>query len=371
MDVPAIPIQLRHIQYLAVIIEEGQISRAATRLHVAQPALSQAVRKLERALGVQLLRRHPWGVTPTQAGHAFLRSGRLALEAARDAAAAARMCEAAAPLVVGFLPPWTETATEILATVEFRGPNPCVEVRELPDGDALGLLLNGNVDVAFLWASPEHAELVREPVFEDRRTVVLRASHPLARQSRLSIAELSSASVEASPTYKALVDPEDGRPRPVSGPDGHALTFHEIAALVEMGRALYVGPATLTRALVRPGVVVRPVVGAKPPVLSLVRHRSNCDQRVLGLFQAARGRTDPPPSAGGPARRAQEDNGPTSPAVAGTPLSDARSETSGREVRPTPPLGSEVLGARVRPRRGGMRRSRRTAAPPWRPARVT
>jgi len=63
--------RLRQIQYFVAVAEEEQITRAARKLHLAQPALSQAIAQLESQLGVALLERHAHGVTLTAAGEAF------------------------------------------------------------------------------------------------------------------------------------------------------------------------------------------------------------------------------------------------------------------------------------------------------------
>lgn len=79
--------ELRHLRYFVAIAEERSFTRAAERLWIAQPGLSQQMRSLERELGVDLLQRHPRGVTLTEAGELFLERARVAL-AASDAAAA-------------------------------------------------------------------------------------------------------------------------------------------------------------------------------------------------------------------------------------------------------------------------------------------
>jgi DNA-binding transcriptional LysR family regulator len=79
--------ELRHLRYFVAIAEERSFTRAAERLWIAQPGLSQQMRGLERELGVQLLERHPRGISLTEAGELFLERARIAL-AATDAAAA-------------------------------------------------------------------------------------------------------------------------------------------------------------------------------------------------------------------------------------------------------------------------------------------
>src|SRR2546423_13420569 len=65
-------VHLRYLRYFVVVGETRNLSRAAAELHVAQPALSRQIRDLERQLGVDLLERHPKGVTPTPAGEALI-----------------------------------------------------------------------------------------------------------------------------------------------------------------------------------------------------------------------------------------------------------------------------------------------------------
>jgi DNA-binding transcriptional LysR family regulator len=69
------------LRYFVTVAEEGQITRAARRLHIAQPALSQALAQLEAELDIVLFERHPRGVTLTPAGEAFLVKARAALAA--------------------------------------------------------------------------------------------------------------------------------------------------------------------------------------------------------------------------------------------------------------------------------------------------
>ena len=75
--------ELRHLRYFVAVAEELHISRAAERLHVAQPAVSEQIRKLERDLGVELLDRTRRPIALTDAGAAFLAEARRVLEGAQ------------------------------------------------------------------------------------------------------------------------------------------------------------------------------------------------------------------------------------------------------------------------------------------------
>jgi DNA-binding transcriptional LysR family regulator len=78
------------MRYFVAVAEEGQFTRAAEKLHIAQPARSKSIAQLEGQLGVKLLDRHPRGVTLTAAGEAFYAKARVAVTAAADAAATAQ-----------------------------------------------------------------------------------------------------------------------------------------------------------------------------------------------------------------------------------------------------------------------------------------
>src|SRR5690349_19063673 len=86
--------ELRHLRYFVVVAEEGHFTRAAERLNMQQPPLSQQIRALEQELGFSLFRRHPKGAELTIGGEAFLLEAKSILQSvASGAARAARVAK--------------------------------------------------------------------------------------------------------------------------------------------------------------------------------------------------------------------------------------------------------------------------------------
>lgn len=163
-------VELRHLRRFVAVVEAGQITAAARRLHLAQPALTQSIHTLERAVGATLLERHPRGVRLTAAGERFLAGALATLRTCEEAVAAAREVGSAPPTVVVGAIPAAPQVGGILAA--FRRENSDIGVRWHPLGltrDSLALL-DGEVDVSFTTvdyglAGVESAVLFELPVF--------------------------------------------------------------------------------------------------------------------------------------------------------------------------------------------------------------
>src|ERR1700757_1301035 len=140
--------ELRHLRYFIAVAEESSLGRAAHRLHVSQPALSQQISGLEDELGLKLFKRSSRGVELTEAGRAFLNGGRRVLLAAQEAAERAK--EAAngerGLLVIGSLGASTISfLADVLA--RFREQHPLVEITLLHMNNRVQVeaVLNGSL----------------------------------------------------------------------------------------------------------------------------------------------------------------------------------------------------------------------------------
>ncbi|HEU5037991.1 MAG TPA: LysR substrate-binding domain-containing protein [Nocardioides sp.] len=182
---------LRHLRSFAVLAEERHFGRAAARLHLAQPALSQQVKQLERELGVELFTRTTRRVEPTEAGLRFAQHARTVLadvDRARDDMTALATGHAGR-VSVGFI----GTATyDVLPRVaqEVRRELPGVEL-ELRGELLSPQLVAGLADRSFDLALLRPVDGVEAQVLRSERLVaVLPAAHPLAGRRRIGLARL-------------------------------------------------------------------------------------------------------------------------------------------------------------------------------------
>jgi DNA-binding transcriptional LysR family regulator len=189
------PVELRHLHYFVVVAEELHFRRAAERLHIAQPSVSQQVRRLEDELGVRLFERNRRGVTLTPAGAVLLDEARVTLAQAARAADRARAAGAGERGLLRVNLTRSLTGGLAGAIVDsFRERYPEVQL-ELDVGQTsihAEQLRRGAIDVAFvrpplLDSELEEVELAREPL-----VCVLPTGHRLARHKLIERRDIAS-----------------------------------------------------------------------------------------------------------------------------------------------------------------------------------
>lgn len=186
-------IELRQLKAFVAVAEEGTFVRAAARLGVVQPAVSQAVARLETELGLVLFERSSRRVTLTSAGAAFLPEARAVLgrlaqaeQTARDLAAGRRglVRMATTPGAPGLL-------NALLAHHRAAHPGVRVELTRARHTPKLDAVLKGEIDVALVHSAPATPGLAFTEIWREPWQPIVSASHPLAGNAAVSLRELA------------------------------------------------------------------------------------------------------------------------------------------------------------------------------------
>lgn len=193
--------ELRHLRYFKVVAEELHFGRAAKRLNMSQPPLSQQIRNLEQEIGATLLDRDNRNVSLTRAGEQFLHRARTILDASENAAAEARSMSAGheANISVGYM---SSAMLDQFVPVlhRFREDYPYVDVQltQMPSPLQLSSLIAGELDFAFIDAQPENGSLHFRDQLLSARTAwreafvaALPVDHRLANKRTISLSDLA------------------------------------------------------------------------------------------------------------------------------------------------------------------------------------
>jgi DNA-binding transcriptional LysR family regulator len=192
--------ELRHLRYFVAVAEERSFVRAATRLRVAQPALSKQIRDLESELEVTLFQRLPRGVRLTRAGEAFLVEARSTLDSAARAVASARAVAEhrldKLQFAHGELASYSSMVEDLLAA--FREAHPDVQlcVSSQSDAETYDALQQRRIDVGCVFLAEWPLDGFAAHRLVDCRTtgVLLPAHHPLAARPAVRLQELRTLS---------------------------------------------------------------------------------------------------------------------------------------------------------------------------------
>jgi len=311
-------IDLRQLRQFIAVAEELNFRRAAERLRMSQPPLSQTIRSMERELGTALFIRTRRRVELTQPGrvlldqaHRVLSQMTRALEAARGAGQGMT-----GRLAVGFVPSSTyEILPAILRQFRARHPSVDLHLEELSTVDQTDALLQHRIDVA-LNRPPNFftAGIVQETLVRERLIAALPAKHELAGRRNLRLRDLRGEPFLLIPPrwgtgyHTRVLDAcqEAGFvPRVVQEPK----YMHTIVGLVAAGIGVALVPGSLAR--LTPGGCVYRALADRSPALTIdlgaAWHQSDASPALHAFLEAARevGKRTARLSAAGPRRRSR------------------------------------------------------------------
>jgi DNA-binding transcriptional LysR family regulator len=180
-------VELRHFRYFLAVAEEGHITRAAERLGMQQPPLSQQIKAIERELDVQLFRRKPRGVDLTDAGRAFLGDVRAILERVDQTVETTRRVargeQGRICLGVTGTTPFHPFVPRVIRAFHEAFPLIAISMDERITAEHFENLQHERLDVAFIRAPSDNTDgLVINTLMEEPVVIALPSDHPIARR---------------------------------------------------------------------------------------------------------------------------------------------------------------------------------------------
>ena len=291
--------ELRHLRYFVAVAEMENVSRAALKLHVSQPALSRQIRDLEDELGFSLLERTAKSVRLTDAGRAFLDNARALLQSADDAVTKARAVASAEPteLHVGYSPtPTAEILPKTLRAFQAAMPNVHVKLHDWSNNAILSGIRDGRLQLGLI-VPPAKAsalpDLRYEELFHERVCVAVAPQHPFARRRAIPLADVAAEPLigltrEDYPSYYDLLSivfsKSKQKPRVIEEYD----SFTGIISAVEAGTGVAIGADTLGHSFGNRVKVLHITPEPKPIPVGIVAAKGRLSPAAEKFWQCAK-----------------------------------------------------------------------------------
>ena len=201
--------ELRHIRYFVTVAEELHFGKAAKRLNISQPPLSQQIQKLEYELGTTLFRRTKREVALTKPGQIVLKESYRFIEQANRIKRLAKRAEAGeiGEVIIGcILSACFEVLPAMLDILRKKHPNVGFAVHEYDTADALPALINGTLDLALVRLNTVNSPLAITPLKEDNLLLAMPSGHAFSKQNKININDVKNEtfimfSREVSPVF--------------------------------------------------------------------------------------------------------------------------------------------------------------------------
>ncbi|WP_372624333.1 LysR substrate-binding domain-containing protein [Falsiroseomonas sp.] len=312
-------LDLRQLRYFVAVAEEGHVTRAAERLGMQQPPLSQQIKALEGQLGLQLFRRRPRGVELTESGQVLFEEARAILarleQAERATQSTARGEQGKLRIGVAPTAPFHPFVPAVIRAFREAYPDVSVTLDECLSRQAVQGLTEARLDAAFVRAElPDARELTIYRLIEEPMVIALPATHPLASGPGLTQRPLRDFAGESFIAFARVEGPGmfDATMAaclragftPRLGQEAPRIT--STLGLVAVGLGVALVPASMRRVHMD-GVAYCDLVAVERPTVPLhLAARRGAGSAVLRNFVALVRRTagaavvGPPPTAPGP-----------------------------------------------------------------------
>jgi DNA-binding transcriptional LysR family regulator len=263
-----VQVTLRQVEAFLAVADEQHFGRAAERLHVSPPWLSQTIKDLERALGVRLLARTTRSVTLTDAGAIFASLAGRAVRDLETAVASVAERGRRRRITLGYtIGAGLDLVPDLLRTFTAKHPDLTVTTREFDFSDPSAGLREREVDIAVVRPPIGLSGLVSIDLLTEPRVACLPDGHPLAGRDTVRVEELLGEPIVAAPPspgpwrdYWILTDYRTS-PAPVVA---EAPTFDAELHLIARGVGISVSAMAASRWYRRPGVAFVPISDLEP-----------------------------------------------------------------------------------------------------------
>jgi DNA-binding transcriptional LysR family regulator len=283
--------ELRHLRYFVTLAEELHFGKAAEKLHIAQPPLSQQIRQLEQELGFELFHRTKRSVQLTEAGQVFLGEVQQIFKQLQQAIQTGQQTNRGeiGQLVVGFV---STAAYNILPKIlkDFRSlvAGVSLELHELTTDQQLEWLREGRMDVGFIRPPVEDNTFSWETIFQESLIVALPETHRLANQCDVSLRSLANEPFILFPRklapglYDLIISlcQQAGFSPSVAQ---EAIQMQTIVSLVAGEMGVAIAPESLQN-LQRTGVVYKNIQEATPKAAIAMIWRKNEKSPIVQRF---------------------------------------------------------------------------------------
>ncbi|WP_328610333.1 LysR family transcriptional regulator [Amycolatopsis sp. NBC_00345] len=252
-------LDLRLVRYFAVVAEHLNFGRAAAALHVAQPALSRQIQRLEHQLGARLFDRTPQGSRLTDAGRVFLPRAHDLLHTAREAALATRAAATSGALTIGYV--GDLVVTPAVRELRRRHPDAEITTRHLGWQEAHALP-ERRVD-ALVTRMPlpfPDGRFRVDTLYDEPRVLVVPASHPWAGKESVTLDDLGGAELAACTSTATIWAATPGSAARPSADD----SFEDKLELIADGHGVAILPAGDRRPTLREDLATIPLEGIDP-----------------------------------------------------------------------------------------------------------
>jgi DNA-binding transcriptional LysR family regulator len=288
---------LRSLRCFLAVAEELHFGRAALKLHMSQPPLSQQIRRLEETLGVQLFDRNRRSVKLTEAGATLLREGRGIIAQIEKATEVVRHSKAAATehVRIGFVSAAVVAGVgDLLQALNMNGSTFSTIWTEIGSAEQVEALLEKRIDLGFAHTPLNYGPIRTLPLFHKPFMIALPATHPAASRQTIRLRELQDETFlvgnrDGSPGYydqMAAVCREAGFVPRIMQQGRHVFA---VLGLVRMGLGVALVPSSFS-AVAMPGLVLRDIEGPNRDVeLSVLwnpQNETSAVARILAMFRS-------------------------------------------------------------------------------------